>query len=439
MMVTAILYKAIARSMTARYSTYATSIVSTMIMARLFTPEIFGVVAAISVFFTFFQLMSEAGLGPAIVNITDLNVRDRDGLFGLTVTIGLIFAIIFSSLAQALQNFYNIPRVDEIVIYVAISLFFFSSSVLPSALLLKDQQFFTMSNSGIVSEIISTLSVIWLAKNIDPLHALAAKSAISSSVSFFILWFFSKKTKFGRPSFGFQFSAVRPLLSFSTYQLGFNFVNYFSRNLDNILVGKLMGAKELGVYDKGYQLMRYPLMLLTFAMTPALQPVVNKISNDVIAVEKLHRDFTFKLSLVGACSGIVIYFLSEWIVLILLGSQWVEVTNILRILAIAIPVQVVLSTSGSFFQAMGRADVMFVCGLFGSVVLTSAIGIGVYSRDLNVLSWFLVFGFHICFVQAYYLMYKKIFKMSVRHHFLRMIPSCVIVICMICFYLMDFY
>lgn len=421
------LYKAIAKSMLGRYAVYAVNLLSMMILARLFTPEAFGTVAAVMVFFLFFQLMAEAGLGPAIINLDSLAPVDRDGLFGLTLSIGLVLAILFAALAPVFLIFYQLPRVDEVVPYIAVSLLFFAASIVPNALLLREQAFFRIANAGLAAELLSTLATIALAQLIDPLHALAAKGAVSAATLFGVAWYFSGKTELGRPIPGRKFSAIKPLLGFSVYQFGFNFINYFSRNLDNILVGKYMGAGMLGVYDKSYQLMKYPLMLLTFAMTPAIQPVIRKHAGDPLQVEAIHRDFTFKLSLIGAAAGLAMYVLADWVVLIALGNQWSDVIPIIRILAIAIPVQVVLSTSGSFFQAMNRADLLFLSGTLSAIVMVGAIVAGIIQRDIELLCWCLVAAFHINFVQAYYYMYRKVFKAPLRFHLIRMLPAATVI------------
>lgn len=413
--------------MLSRYAVYAVNLLSMMLLARLFTPEAFGTVAAIMVFFVFFQLMAEAGLGPAIINLNHLAQDDRDGLFGLTLVIGLALAVLFAALAPVFLAFYKLPRVDEVVPYIALSVLFFSASIVPNALLLREQAFFRIANGGLAAEVVSTAATITLTQFIEPLHALAAKGAFSAATLFFVIWFFSAKTEFGRPWPGRKFSAIRPLLGFSGYQLGFNFINYFSRNLDNILVGKYMGATALGNYDKAYQLMRYPLMLLTFAMTPAIQPVIRKHAGDPRKVEEIHRDFTFKLSLLGAAAGLAMYVLAEWIILIALGKQWLDVVPIIRILAIAIPVQVVLSTSGSFFQAMNHADLLFLSGGLSAVVMVSAIIVGIIARDIELLCWCLVAAFHINFVQIYYCMYKKVFFVPLHRHLIRMLPTAAVI------------
>jgi PST family polysaccharide transporter len=413
--------------MLGRYSVYAVNLLSMIVLARIFTPEAFGTVAAIMVFFTFFQLMAEAGLGPAIINLDTLVPEDRNGLFGLTLTIGLVLAIIFTALAPVFLMFYGLPRVDEVVPYIAVSLMFFAACIVPNALLLREQAFFRFALAGLAAEVIGTGVTIGLAQLIDPLHALAAKGAASAATLFCVGWYFSGKTEFGRPMPGSKFSAIKPLLGFSGYQFGFNFINYFSRNLDNILVGKYMGVGMLGAYDKAYQLMKYPLMLLTFAMTPAIQPVIRKHAGDPVQVEAIHRDFTFKLSLVGAAAGLLMFLLADWIVLIALGGQWLDVIPIIRILAIAIPVQVVLSTSGSFFQAMNRADLLFLSGTLSAVIMVAAILFGIIQRDIEVLCWSLVAAFHINFFQAYYYMYRKVFKAPLHRYLVRMVPAAAVI------------
>ncbi|QVK23664.1 oligosaccharide flippase family protein [Shewanella dokdonensis] len=214
----------------------------------------------------------------------------------------------------------------------------------------KGNVFLKIACIGLITEIISTTCVVVLSSIVNPLHALAAKIAISAISSFLLTYYFSGKTEFGRPFLGRKLSAIIPLLKFSSYQFGFNIIISFAQNLDNILVGKYFGYYTLGIYDKAYQLMRYPLTLLTFAMTPAIQPVIKNYSNDINRVESIHVNFTFKLSLLGWLSGLCIFLWADIIVLIIFGSQWVAVVPIIRILSISIPIQVVLATSGSFFK-----------------------------------------------------------------------------------------
>jgi len=268
---------------------------------------------------------------------------------------------------------------------------------------------------------------------IDPLHALASRAVFGAVVGFMAAYYFSGATEFGRPVLGKKLSAIKPLLSFSMYQFGFNFINYFSRNLDNILVGKYLGASSLGVYEKAYQLMAYPLQLLTHAFTPAIQPVLRQYAHDVEKIEHIHRDFTFKLSLLGAAAGLAMFLLADIIVKVALGPNWAGVVPLIHVLAIAIPVQIVLSTSGSFFQTMNRPDLLFISGFLSAIVMVAAIIWGIVQRDMIAMAWALVTAFHFNFFQAYFVMYSRIFKVNLLKFFARMIPAGAVVSGMVWF------
>jgi len=427
------LYRAIGKSMLGKYAVYFANLASLIILARIFTPETFGIVAAMAVFLSFFQLMAEAGLGPAIINRDNLTPSERDGIFGLTLMMGLLLGLTFYMLASVFESFYGISGISTVVPFVAIALFFFTASIVPNAVLVRQQSFYRVAVAGLVAEVVSTASVIILSFKVEPLIALAAKGAISAAIVTIAVWIQSANTEVGRPIPSKNFTAIKPLLSFSGYQFGFNFINYFSRNLDTILVGRYLGASVLGVYEKSYQLMKYPLMLLTFAMTPAIQPVIRKHANDRVKVEEIHRDFVFKLSIVGSVAGLSMFVLADWIVRLVLGSQWLDVIPIIRILAIAIPVQVVLSTSGSFFQAMNRVDLLFLSGTLSAVVMVSAIIVGINARDTELLCWCLVAAFHFNFFQAYYYLQTKVFGAALSPILLRMIPAVLIVVGMIAY------
>jgi len=429
MTIAATMYRAITFSMLSRYAVYAAKIASLMVLARIFSPDQFGLVASTAVFSVFFQALADFGLAPAVINLKCLSKPDRDGLFSLTLLLGLVFGLSFLAASAPIISFYKQPSLRLVIPFVAVSLIFYSASIMPTALMLRDQRFSQIAIVGVLAEIGSALCAIGLAQVWHPLLALASKTLVQAVLNFIGLLAFSAKTEFGRPSPGVKLSAIRPLASFSAYQLGFNIVNYFSRNLDNMLVGRYMGPTALGAYNEAYQIMRYPLMLLTFAMTPAIQPVIARHAHDVVTVRTVHDDFAQKLSLLGAVVAFVLFVMSEKIVMLVLGPQWQATVPVVRILAIAIPAQVVLSTSGSFFQALGRTDMLFKSGLLSALVLVPAIALGVH-QGLAALCWYLVGAFYINFVQAYYLLYKHVLNFGFDLFLIKMVPMFLVVLAM---------
>lgn len=402
------LVHSIFKSMGGRYAVYGSQVLSLVVLARMFTPEVFGIFAVVQVFAVFFLLFSEMGLGPALINEKKIPPKKRDGVFSVTLIIGLVIGITFLFFGPLISWFYDNPLYNLLVIPVAISVLFNTASIVPLAALQKESRFITIARCDVIAEFISLAGVFILLDKIPPIWALSSKVLTVSITKFILLWLSSHITVVGRPKFGRQLKQVNSLLGFSMYQFGFNVVNYFSRNLDNILVGKFFGLTSLGIYDKAYQLMRYPLMLLTFAMSPAIQPVMSEVRSNTTEFEHLHNKLVRYLSIVGLAAGIVIYILAEVMVTILLGEQWDDVAPLLKILSVSVPIQVVLSTSGGFFQAAGRADLLFKCGVFSACTNIAAITLGIWFGTLDILCWALVCSFSINFFQCYYIMGKYV-------------------------------
>ncbi|MGI2172553.1 lipopolysaccharide biosynthesis protein [Shewanella ulleungensis] len=409
------LIKSILHSMTGRYLVYAIQLLSMMLLARIFTPEIFGVFAVIQVFSVFFALVSEMGFGPALVNETTISKSMRNGIYSFTWILGLIVAILFFALSPLISWFYNNDLYQLLVIPVAISIIFNTASIVPLSAFNRDKKFISIARCEAIAEITSIIVILISIKFIEPIWALSLKPLTVAFIRYLLVLLGAKKTEIGMPRLGKELSSIKKILSFSKHQAGFNFLNYFSRNLDNILVGKYLGTVSLGVYDKAYQLMRYPLLLLTFAMSPAIQPVMKELKHDLYKFEKLHNKFIRFVSVLGLFVGFSIFYLSDYIVLFLLGEQWGDVAPLLKILAVSIPIQIVMSTSGGFYQAAGRADLMLKCGMFSFFTNVTGILIGVWTNNLQLLSWAIVACSFVNYIQCYYIMGRNLLPSGVWH------------------------
>lgn len=422
------LKKAIGLSLLGRYSAYIVQLTLLMLYARWFSPEEFGVLAAIQVFVIFFMMLAEIGLGPALINQRQLSEKDRNGLFSLTWLIGIGIAIVFYIVTYGLNHFYGRDDYHLLGLPICVSILFSAANTLPMSFLQREQRFITLARSDVLAELPALIIVWWILDSGYPLYALAVRPLVVAIVKFVLNYIACAKTEFSQPMFGHNLAAIKPLLGFSGYQFAFNFINYFSRNLDNILVGRILGMGALGVYDKAYALMKYPLQLLTFAITPAIQPVLAQHSHDLDLMEKTHTDFVRKISVLGVLAGVLMGASSKEIVLILLGEQWRGVGSLLQTLSVAIPVQVILSTSGAFYQALNRTDLLFKCGLFSSILNVTAIIIGLLFGSLQMLTLCLIISFHVNFFQCYWIMYRKAFRRPIRALFIALIPAVLLLV-----------
>tara|TARA_A100001391_G_scaffold194032_2_gene169976 strand:- start:5694 stop:6962 length:1269 start_codon:yes stop_codon:yes gene_type:complete len=408
--------------MISRYFVYLAHLISLLMLSRAFTPLEFGVVASLTVVFIFFKMVTEGGFGPAIINLRDLSDEDKNGIFSVSLLFGIACSIIFYLLTPTIIEFYGIQDIYMISPYVCVSIFIYSITIVPNSFLLRELKFKELAIAGGASEIIGLLVALISKDSINPIVALSLKLLATNVALATLTLFYSSKTQFGVPSIGTKLSAITPLMSFISYQFLFNIVNYFSRSLDAIIVGKYFGAPMLALYDKSYQIMKYPLMLLTFAMTPAIQPVIKgKIENpeEVIAI---HDKFISRLSFLAIIIGGIVCTYSELIVHILLGEQWGNVSGILSILSLSIPLQIILSTSGSFYQSFNQSKLLFLSGCFSLSLVIVSVLIGIIYNDVYVLCYMLVASYHVSFLQNYCLLYIRVFNKNPTGFLIRALP-----------------
>ncbi|WP_111977439.1 lipopolysaccharide biosynthesis protein [Algibacillus agarilyticus] len=403
------LNKAIIKSVSGQLSVYIVQFLALIIYARLFSPEEFGIIASIQVFVLFFQMIANVGIGPAIINEDEFESKKRDGIFTVTAIMGGILAVLFFFFSYSLNSFYGEYEYQQIAILVCVAILFNSLSIVPTTALNKDTKFLKLASINALAECIALAFVYSLYLQNFGVLALAIRPAIQAIVKFVFIWCVSSNTELGRANFGSELYHIKSILAFSLYQFGFNVINFFSRNLDNILIAKYFGMSFVGVYEKSYQLMRYPLMVTTFAMAPAIQPVLTKVRNNKDKVIKEHNSLTCKLLAISIPISIFIYLNAENIVIGLFGKQWVGVIPLIKIFSLMIPIQAVSSSSGAFFQVMNKPHVLFVSGAISAFVNVTGIVIGIVLGEMEYVAFALVIGFSINFFQTYFTLFKYCF------------------------------
>lgn len=404
------LRKAILTSLMGKYSLYVLQLISIATLARIFAPEVFGIVATAQVFVLFFQMLATSGLAPAIVFQEKISVQMRNGVFSFSLIAGLLLAIIFLFLAAPLHSWFGFGE-GLVVFYVLAPCVLFSSlSMMPMASLQKDAKFLVIARAEIAAETLSLAACIIASHYWSEISALALKFLLVPILRFVFYYQSSNKTSIGLATFGKEVKQVTKLYSYAKYQISFNVLNFFASNLDNILIAKYFGAASLGIYEKTYQVMRYPLQLFTFAITPALQPILTKYKRNPGVVFTAYFDVAHKLAFVGVLSASILYWNAKDVVFILFGAQWSGTVPYLQIMAISIPVQMVLSSTGGVYQAFGQTRAMFWCGVFSSIVTLTAITIGIYHHSILALCKALVVAYSINFMQCFFMLFFTVFR-----------------------------
>jgi PST family polysaccharide transporter len=371
-----------------------------MILARIISPEEYGIVAVLIVFMNFFNLFADMGIGISVIQHPEMNEENHGILFSFSIFLGVSLLILMCALAYPISVLYSNEEYIKMFPLISIAALFNSLNIIPNALLIRDKKFNIIAMRTILCAVGPGIVAVGLALAGFGPYALIIQS-ISSSIFLFI-WNY---TKYPIKPVRHSISRVETLLGkYSGFQFIFNIINYFTRNLDNLVIGAIMGNAALGYYDKAYRLTLYPNQLFTSVITGVLHPYVRDYKNN-------YNELTAKLekilkitSIIGIFIMIVCYWCSSEIILILFGSNWTQAAGLFKILSISIWAQMLSSFAGSVFLGIGRTDQTFKCGIINLVLIVIAIILGVVNNSLQIVSIGVGIAYNIIFVSTYYIL-----------------------------------
>ena len=381
-----------------KFSNVITNLIVNAILSRLLSPSDYGVVAIVQVFIIFFQMLVEAGMGPAIIQNKKLSNRDIGVLFNYSIILAIILSLIFGFFGNFLVYFYNNSIYLKISWIQSIAIFISGLNVVPNALLNKEKRFKEVNCNQVLASIFSGLVGVLFAYLGFGVYSLIFQ-AITLALVFLIRNIAAVRIQFQKE---LDIKVLKKILEFSINQFGFNFINYFSRNADNILVGKIMGPAALGNYSKAYQLLMMPNSILLGIISPVLQPVLSDYQDDVVIIKETFFKVINFLALVGVSLSIFLSIYSREIIEFLFGNQWEKAILPFRVLALTVWIQMTLSSTGAIFQARNKARELMVTGTISAVILVSSIFIGVFTQDLVKLAICLSIGFLLNFLVSFY-------------------------------------
>lgn len=354
------------------YAVQFTQFVTTAILSRMLKPSDFGLVAMVTVVTSYIDLFVEAGVGSVVVQRRDLTSIGLSSLFWLTAGSGAVLGAGVAAAAPLIAHLYSFPDLAPIARAVALNLLLAGLTIVPANMLRRELRFRRLALIDIGSAVTGAVLAIILARQGAGYWALVAQLITVAGCRAGLVLALSG----WRPQLGFDGKQVRQVMGYSLYVMGFNSVNYWARNADNLLVGRFLGASALGYYSHAYSLMMVPLRILTSVINPVLHPVLAAIQSDREKQAQAYLQVVRVIALVSVPLAAGMWVAAEPLVLAIWGPGWEPVIPVFRVLAILAAIQPAVSTSGAVFMARNRTDWFFWLGLANAVVMVAGIALG---------------------------------------------------------------
>ncbi|MGW9402465.1 lipopolysaccharide biosynthesis protein [Arthrobacter sp. NPDC055585] len=359
-----------------------------VVLARLLGPESYGIISVTSIFVVFVTLLLDQGLSAALIQRPGLSNRAA----GATFTVNLILAVLVGGLtwlsSEALADFFRVQELELVLKILALAIPLKALSITPRAMLARDLRFRGISTAEIGAAVAGSAAGITAALLGATYFSVLYQVIVTDLVTAAVLL---AATRGPRPNL--HFGEVRALLPFSLRVFATNGLAYFSRNIDNILVGRVLGVTSLSLYGMAYRVLVVPVQLIGQTVNRVMFPAFSRLAADPeLVAGKLRSAMAFlalcvvPLMAFTACAAPVL-------VDLVLGESWSAAAPLMSVLAIGGARETVFYLASSLMKGMGRAGLNLKYEVVATAAQVGGILVGLQYGLLGVALGYTIAGF----------------------------------------------
>lgn len=344
------LVRGVAWTAAAKWVSQALSWASWLIVARLLTPEDYGLVGMAALYLGLVTLLSEFGLGTAVLALRQLSREQIYQLNGLAVILGFSSLLASCSLAVPLGRFFHAPQLPLVIVAMSATFVITSVKTVPLALLLRDLRFKSLALVDLTQALLLAVGMIGFALVGFRYWTLVCGGVLGALIS-------TGAVVRVRPV---PFAWPRPESLTAAVTLGFDVLIarlcwYASANADFLVAGRVLGKAALGFYNVGWTLASVPVDKIATLVGQVSPAVLSAVQHDPPAIRRYVLRITEGIALVAFPLSLGLALVARDFVMVILGSRWEATIAPLQLLAAYAAVRSITPLLPQVLQVLGAA------------------------------------------------------------------------------------
>jgi O-antigen/teichoic acid export membrane protein len=343
---------------------FGVQLAATVVLARMLAPKDFGLVAMVTTFSLLLASFGLCGFTEAVVQRETINHFLVSNLFWITVGTSLLLTVGFAATGSLLAQFYRIQRIESATVAMSVTIFLSSLSVIHLALLRRAMRYTAVSVNVVLARAVSvavSILLAWAGWGLWALVVGAVAQALTQSVASWIQcqWI---------PALPRRVPGTASMVRFGMGIYARYSLNYFARNLDNLLVGWAFDARSLGFYKKSYDLFRLSADQLSAPLWHVAVSSLSRLKSDSAEFRRNFLGALSVLAFVGMALGADLTLVAKDLIRLLLGPGWEETGRIFMFFGPGIGVMLLYETQGWLHVSIGTVGRWFRWGVVEFVV-----------------------------------------------------------------------
>ena len=340
---------------------------TSVVVAHFLTPREVGLVVEALVFSSLSLVITDAGLAAALVQKPNLSEDDKTTAFWASVAMGFVIMLAGIGLSWPVADLYGEPRVQVYLAAISPAFLFTALGIVQGALLTRELKFRSLELRTVTAALASTVTTVTLAVLGAGGWALVGQILSITGVSTALLW----RTSDWRPRLSFSSASLRSMATFGGHVLGARTVTWARSNLDNLLIGRYVGASSLGAYSIAFNLMVTPVLRVAGPITQVFFPAFSRMRDPVrIGAVWLRAVRLVAAGVVPAMLAVIV--VAPDFIEVVFGRRWHAAAPVLQILAPVGMVQALQALNYGILQSTANTRTLFRYTLFATAAAIGA-------------------------------------------------------------------
>ncbi len=388
-----------------------------IILARLLDPREFGLIAMTSIFFAISQMFISSGFGDALVRKKECSQADYSTAFYYNLFAGLVFFLILYFSAGAISDYFNEPKLKQIIRILSVGLVVSAFTQTQLTILTRRVDFKLQTKISVISGIISGVVGIVMAFLGYGVWSLVAKMLLGSIITSLLLWFLNT----WRPSLEFNMKSFREMFSFGYKLLFVYLIDTVYKNVYYFIIGKFFSATDLGFYSRADQFSIFPVQNLTIAVQRVSYPVLSTVQDDDARLKEGYRKIIFPTMFISFFMMMGLAAVAKPLILLLLGDKWSPVIVYLQLLCLGTMLFPLGGLNLNILNVKGRSDLALKIELIKKALAIPVVIAGIF-WGIN----YMIIGIILNSLIAYYIniyFSGRLINYSVREQVTDILPT----------------
>lgn len=388
-----------------------------LILARLVSPESFGLVAYAVVFTAFAQIFVDQGFSDAIVQFPKLEREHLDTAFWVSILTGGILTVASIAASGAIAKLFREPQLEPIVSWLSLIFILSALSSVQQSILRRELAFRQLTVRSLIASLASSVVAVTMAFLGFGVWSLVAKIIVEGAVNVIALWQVSD----WRPNLRISKKHFKELFSFGINIVGGNFVDFLSVHSDDFLIGYFLGPIVLGYYTLAYNLLIVLTDLLVSVPNAVAFPVFSRIQSDPDRLESAFNEVTQLQSIMAFPIFLGIFAVAPEAVRVLYSDKWIASIPVVQILVLMGIVRSASYFYSSIFRASGKPSWRF--GIYSLTAALNVTGFLIVVRMgiVAVAISYVVVSYVL--MPLYFLLIRKLVQVTIRSHLSQYVPA----------------